>query len=325
MKFPKPPKPMFGCHIWLFDVGRGFSSVIRTPDRKWVVYDLGAKDDFNPVTDFISHLSLPTYSEQKKRISQLVISHPHNDHLTALKDFDKAFYTDLLTVPNDIDHPQQVYLGKVNWDLLTNQNSEFTDYLRNNMFPGRTPPLKATEKDKSDNFFLKIFYLLPGVCENSEDLDKNNYSNNLSIIMRLNYKGWVVLFCGDMMKDGMAKLIKDDESFRNSLSNIGVDFLIAPHHGLRSAFSTELFNTLKMKPKLNIISEKPTSRDSNEITDDRYGLPQYASGIQARIKGDKENKRKIRTSVVGHIRISLYNFKKPDIVCGPNALKIPTI
>jgi len=180
------------CNIWIFDVGRGFASAIRTPTGKWIMIDLGASSDFNPVTDFmLKKLSLT--SQQKKRsISQLLITHPHNDHLTAIEALDKYIWPSLLTVPNDIEHKKQLQKGKINWDLVTNQSDELTDYLRKKMFPDRASSLRATQDDKSDGFVFKIYYLLPGTCEEDPELLKANYTNNLSIMARLNYKGKVL-------------------------------------------------------------------------------------------------------------------------------------
>lgn len=309
------------CNIWIFDVGRGFVSAIRTPAGKWIMIDLGASSDFNPVTDFMLKKLLVTNQEKKRPISQLLITHPHNDHLTAIEEFDKHIWPSLLTVPNDINHKNQPPKGKINWDLVTNQSDELTNYLREKMFPRRAPPLRATMDDQSDGFYFKIYYLLPGICEEDPELLKANYTNNLSIMARLNYKGKVILFCGDMMKDGMSKILEHDHP-KTALKNYGVDFLIAPHHGLRSSFSTELFAAMKggKTRGLNIICERQTRKSSNEIVDERYGHRDYSLGHDVVINGEKVRKRKIRTSVVGHIRITIYDNKRCRIVAGPNAL-----
>lgn len=285
--------------------------------------DLGARGDFNPVTDFLLKRSLKIDSSNHKRlISQLIITHPHNDHMTAIKDFDKNIYPALLTVPNDVDKPNQPPKGKVNWDLVTNQSDELTNYLRKKMFPNRTPPLRATQDDKTKGFVFEIYYLLPGLCEDSDDLKKMNYTNNISIMSRLNFKGKVILFCGDMMKDGMSKVLNSNKTLSSSLAKYGVDFLIAPHHGMRSSFPTELFSAMKDGKTrcLNIISEKPTKKESNEIVDNRYGDKAYSGGHDVFINDKKERKRRIRTSAVGHIRITLFESGRAIVVTGNNAL-----
>lgn len=163
------------------------------------------------------------------------------------------------------------------------------------------------------------------MCENDKELLKTNYSNNISIMIRLNYKGNVILFCGDMMKDGMSKIISNNTALRDALSNYGVDFLVAPHHGLRSSFSTVLFETMKNNQTrgLNIISEKPTSKDSKEIVDTRYSDKEYSRGHHVIIDGWPEQRRQLKTSDAGHIRIDLLQNQKENVVAGKNALKIP--
>jgi len=304
------------CDVWIFHVGRGVAGAIRTPGGKWIAIDLGASEDFCPVEDFFLR-RIPKNGDGKRKLDQLIISHPHNDHMTALKRFHKIFYPGLLTVPND-NNPQDSK-HKVNWELIPNPNDDLTSFLRDEMLPGRQPPLKATS-ESTDGFFFGIHHLTPHTCENDKELSTSNYANNVSILARVNYKGNVVLFAGDMMKDGMKKLI-DTTPFGNRLKKVGVTFLVAPHHGLRSSFSVDLFNALKGgKPALNIISEKSTVADSNEIVDDRYGTGDYASGHKVFIGNASVQKRKLRTSVVGHIHIRLFEDGKRMITTGDGVL-----
>lgn len=304
------------CDIWVFHVGRGIAGAIRTPAGKWIAIDLGASGDFCPVEDFWLKRIAGTDGE-KRDIAQLIISHPHNDHMTALKRFDENFYPALITVPNDNDQQDSIY--KVNWDRIQNPDDDLTNYLRDEVLPGRTPPLKATT-ESTEGFYFEIHHLTPDTCENDKDLSVCNYPNNISIMARVNYKGKVVLFAGDIMKDGMKKLI-DTTSFGKRLKDIGVTFLVAPHHGLRSSFSVDFFSAMKNgKPALNIISEKPTKADSNEIVDDRYGKEEYASGHKVFIDGKSEQKRKLRTSKVGHVHIRIFEDGNTVVTTGDGVI-----
>lgn len=307
------------CDIWIFHVGRGVAGAIRTPEGKWVAIDLGASDDFCPVKDFLAEkIKTEKRADGRKPMAQLIISHPHNDHMTSLKRYDESFYPDLLSVPNS-NHEKSPEKN-VNWDRVQNPHDDLTNYLRKSMLPGRTPPLRAT-KDETDGFNFEIYYLNPHTCENDEALQKTNYPNNISIVARLYYKGNVVLFPGDIMKDGMQKLI-GTTTLGTRLEKAGVNFLVAPHHGLRSSFSVDLFAKMKGgKSALNIISEKSTISDSNEIVDERYGLPEYASGHSVHINGNAPLlKRKIRTSVVGHIHIRLFENGSRSVMTGDKIL-----
>jgi len=305
------------CDVWVFHVGRGVAGAIRTPVGKWIMIDLGVSSDFCPVDDFLLNYLPREKEDDRRNLEQLIISHPHNDHMTALKRFDENYYPGLLTVPNDNDGQNEE--KKVNWERIQNPNDELTNYLREEMLPGRKPPLVAT-KDSNEGFNFEIFYLDPHVCENDEVLSTTNYANNISIVARVYYKGSVVLFAGDMMKDGMKKII-DTTGLGKRLENSGVHFLVAPHHGLRSSFSVDLFTKMKGgKPALNIISEKETISDSNEIVDERYGKEAYASGHKVQINGESKFKRKIRTSVVGHIHMRLFENGNRLVTTGDGVL-----
>lgn len=307
---------MKACDIWIFHVGRGIAGAIRTPSGKWIAIDLGNSEDFCPVDDFYLRKIKKTGNE-KGDIAQLIISHPHNDHMSSIKKFGDNFYPSLLTVPNDNDPQDKKY--KINWERIKNPNEELTNYLRKKMLPGRTPPLKAT-RESTKGFNFEIHHLAPEICENDEAIATANYPNNISILARLNYKGNVVLFSGDMMKDGMKKII-ETTSFGQRLKHAGVSFLVVPHHGLRSSFSVDLFNAMKGgKPALNIISEKPTKSDSNEIVDTRYGDPDYANGHKVIIGGKSVQKRKLRTSAVGHIHIRLFEDGRRLVTTGDKVI-----
>ena len=88
----------------VFNVGGALCVLLRI-DNKTIISDIGKSSSFNPVTDFL----VPFYQKQsaqknkdgKYMIDQLIISHPHEDHISALEDFDKYFDTQLLTCPND--------------------------------------------------------------------------------------------------------------------------------------------------------------------------------------------------------------------------------
>ena len=141
-------------------------------------------------------------------------------------------------------------------------------------------------------------------------------------MVRLNYKRNVVSFCGDMMKDGMSKILTKDKALKSGLSKYGVDYLITPHHGLRSSFSTHLFNSMKDSKtrSLNIISERPTRKDSNEIVDDRYTKPDYCLGKNNLRRKDGKKVRHLRTSESGHIRIMLFENGNSRVTLGDKAL-----
>ena len=72
-------------YIWVFNTGRGLSSIIRLPNNIGILYDLGCKDDFSP-TEFITDNIVPHLSKYKPQeskgdstaIAQCILSHPRD-------------------------------------------------------------------------------------------------------------------------------------------------------------------------------------------------------------------------------------------------------
>jgi len=287
----------------IFNVG-GALSVYTEFENKKLLVDVGKSDSFNPIQDFLSILFKKRGSSRSNGrycIDQLIISHPHNDHISAIEDFNNDFYPELLTCPND--NIGMKNNEKINWDMVDDNPN--VDILRK-MIDGRTPPLRPT--NPTNEF---IYYLPPQDVENDASLTNESYCNNISIATYLRINGTKVFLPGDLMKLGMEMIIKKNSSLRNRLSE-GVDVLIAPHHGLRSSFSQYLFNHAKNNKTrcLNIISEKATSDDSNRQVDSRYSSTDYCFG-QNNLSTALSVVCQKKTSV-GHIFIDYSIFSKPQ-------------
>lgn len=259
----------------IFNVGGALSTYIETNGQK-IIVDLGKNSDFSPTENFLLPYfkkKYPKNTQGKYGIDQLIISHPHNDHISDIINFDKYFHAALLTTPND--NKGMPDNEKLNWELISNPTEDYVKYLRDKMLPGRQPPLKSSNPTN-----LFIYYIKPSVCEKSDKLASANYSNNVSICTYIRINGHKVLLPGDLMKDGMEYLIDNDSGFRNKIKE-GVDFLIAPHHGLKSSFSTKLYDKMQNNKtkRLHIVSEKPSSSDTNRVVDTRYSTSDYCQGL----------------------------------------------
>ena len=207
-------------------------------------------------------------NNDKFLVDQLLISHPHQDHISGIKEFRDSFYADLITCPNDNEGMEETH--KIDWDLL--EENPNVDILRE-MVVGRQPPLRATHEQ---NEF--IFYLPPVDVEYSDELSNESYCNNISLVVFLIIKQHRIFIPGDIQKLGMIELMNRNHRLKNKLRG-GVDVLITPHHGLRSSFCTDLFGEMKNnKTKcLNVVSEKPNSGDNREV-DTRYSSSDYCEG-----------------------------------------------
>lgn len=258
----------------IFNVG-GALSVYTEFGGKSLLIDLGKSKEFHPVTDFL----LPLYSKRKTRrspkdqskyhIDQLIVSHPHNDHFSGIAEFNDHFYPELLTCPND--NSRMKANEHVNWSEF--EDSDNLKILRQ-MLVNRQPPLRAT--DDQNEF---IYYLPPKEVEQSEELSKESYCNNISISVFLIVHDHRVFLPGDLQKQGMIELINRHHFLRNKLKG-GVDVLVTPHHGLQSSFSPYLFEQMNNNRTrcLNVVSEKP-SGDVSRVIDTRYASREFCRGV----------------------------------------------
>lgn len=293
----------------IFNVGGALSVYTEFDDKKLLI-DVGKSSDFNPIIDFL----LPLYKKRnsvkstsdttKYQIDQIIISHPHKDHLSSIKDFNDNFYPDLLTCPNDNNGMPEGHL--INWDLVGNEEEDFIVTLKS-MLVGRQPPLRTTS---DQNEF--IYYLPPQLVEETQELKNESYCNNISIATFLIINNYRVFLPGDLQKLGMDKIININYPLKNKLKG-GVDVLICPHHGLKSSFSTFMFDCMKngKTNSLNIVSEKINNPEESRTVDTRYSSSYYCSGNN-NLEGGNGVKEcyQVKTSR-GHIFIDYSTKKQP--------------
>ncbi len=124
---------------------------------------------------------------------------------------------------------------------------------------------------------MTLGYMYPGDVEDNETLTNESYTNNISLVLYI-HAGYSILFAADVQKEGMKQLLEDDKELKKKIGQ-GVDFLVCPHHGLRSSFSTEFFDAMKdgKTKKLNIVSEKSATDDKRNV-DSRYSSTDYCEG-----------------------------------------------
>lgn len=300
----------------VFNVGGALCVLLRIGDIT-IISDVGKSRDFNPITDFLVPLyenqNAPKGKSNKYLIDQLIISHPHEDHISALKDFDQFFDVKLLTCPNDKLSP---YYPDDTLDLSQFDTSSENVKLLKRLYTPRQLPLQTILNDTSVDRQL-LYYLHPKKVAASEELTTENecYCNNVSLVSLFVINGHRVLLPGDIMKNGMRKLLQENSSLSSELSRHYLSILIAPHHGLKSSFSTDLFDSIKgNKVKcLNIISEKENNPDDSRVVDSRYSSKDYCMGDNNLESTNGELKCYRRKTSQGHICVDFMDGRRPEI------------
>jgi len=296
--------------ITILNVGGAFSAYAELNDKK-VVIDLGSGNGFSPVNNFLLPLARngkftkSPDKQEKYHLDQLFLSHLDNDHVSDYVEFRKYFQPEFMTCPNK--NPKQNDEFKINDELVGDM--EDSKQLVLDDMDARIPNSLNYPHMSEDNPLISIinevdlYYIKPIECESDSTLS-TNYANNISLVLFIKLGSKTIFIPGDMSKEGMQYLIENNLGLKKELADLGVDYYIAPHHGLQTSFSEYFFQTINgKKTRLNIISEKVRVEDSNENrsdVDSRYYGEEYSSGLNTL------KQRGVKTSI-GHIVIDLTN------------------
>ena len=212
-----------------FDVKLGNATLIQT-DKINMLFDIGHDEDLetNPLFSFEGNLDY------------LIITHPHEDHITGLSDID-------LKKPKTLLRNKNIPLDLINERINSTNNSNikkvYEKYLElNKKYTKDVTPFNDPTKPYN-NGGLEIYSITPA----SDSKDLNDYS----ITTILKYDNYTILLMGDNTPSNIKQLLKFN-SFLEKTQNI--DILLAPHHGRESSYDVDLMNHLN--PKITIISDE---------------------------------------------------------------------
>ncbi len=328
-------------HIWIFNVERGVFIFIRTALNQGIIYDFGSSTDFKP-SEFLEKYLIPYLDKYKKRnIAQTIISHPHADHISDIKclvkpDIEKSlFYAELHTCPHHktegAEKPEAL-----NWDRVKNpEGNEENIEIYKSLYKGRKLPLQTIcyeSKRSIPNLEYGLYYVRPPVVDKIFPDNDQDYVNGTSLVIYYRHGFHSILFTGDINPDAFEYLLEEDEglekrytifdrrqsslhpnwhersedqpSLQYLLGTYGLSILVAPHHGLESGFSEDLYISMKYeKPGLVVISEKRHLLDKDGKVDPFYQSPDGAIGQMVCIEGKEEKHFSVSTRNNHHILI----------------------
>ena len=208
--------------IYFIDVGQGDATLIVTPQNKTILIDGGGSENY----DVGKNTLLPYLLDRKIiKIDYVIISHFDTDHVGGI-----------LTILQELKI-EKVIIGK---QYETSENyEEFLQIINNKKIfvkmVGKGEKINI-EKD------MQIIVLFPG-----QELISENALNNNSLVIKLEYKDFSMLFTGDIEEITEEKLVKMYAKTDILKSTI----LKVAHHGSKSS-STEKFLKL-VKPKIALI------------------------------------------------------------------------
>ncbi len=222
--------PNTPLNVYVLDVGQADSIFIELPNGENMLIDAGNNNDGKKICNWLED------TKDVEKITYLIGTHPHEDHIGGLDDVINRFDIGSIYMPlvSDEDTPTT----KTYEDVLD-------AIIENDLSVNRAAAGEGIYSDGN----LSLEFIAP-IKE-----DYEGELNNYSAVLRLTYFDSVMLFMGD------AEAEVEEEILQNE-AVIDADIIKIGHHG--SSSSTSKMFLSKVSPSAAIISCGP---------DNKYGHP----------------------------------------------------
>ena len=234
------PQATGDLRVYFLDVGQGDASYIKTPSGQDILIDGGegskVLSELGKVMDF-----------GDQEIDLVILTHPHADHLTGLVEVIKRYKVDEV------------------WETGVEYSSATYDYWQKEISLQKIPNKFVKAGDTKELGEVKILILYPLSPLENQRIDN---LNNASIINRLDYKKFSVLYLGDAEREAQLKIAKEMK-----LATV----LKVGHHGSRNGTTSEILEVVR--PALAVISVGKDNTYGHPHTEALNLLKEYAVRI----------------------------------------------
>ena len=241
--------------ITFFDCGLGDLFLVETPDNESILIDSGPPD-FT-----YQHFEKSAFPYLKNNgistLDWVIITHAHNDHYGGLD-----FVLQELKIKNLVvtDEFQRRKIWKTFEDKIEQEKCKVFTICDTTHLPLKTVKFKILHPNLS-------FY--------------NKNINNMSIVVRMDYSDFSVLFTGDLEKEGENYLLLCYPEF------LDCDFLKIGHHGSKTSSSIEFIKAVTPEYGFISTSLKNSFSFPHEVTLEKYdflGSNLFISGIDGALQ-----------------------------------------
>ena len=212
---------MSNLKVKVWDVEHGACIYAVAPNGKKVIIDCGNSSDISPAYNINT-------DHEKKKLDYLVISHPHQDHITDLLNVDEKFNVKVFRCnekisksvmkqdnPNVFDPPNDIYIDKY---------YEYTEKFTSDVDWSDSPKNPSWGNGCTFHTF--------------SNSDTELTVNDLSVITFIKFENQTILYGGDLLEKGWQVLLTR-KKFCEYLSKTTI--FIAAHHGHDSGYCLDIF------------------------------------------------------------------------------------
>jgi len=209
------PQAQNEIKVYFLDVGQGDSEYIKNPDGEDILIDGGPDNSVLNDLDQVMNFG-------DREINLVILTHPHADHITGLIEVLNRYQVDEVW-ETGVEYPSSSY-------------DEWKNKIREKNIPDKS--VSAGEIKNFGSTKIEILYPLSPLQNNKID-----NVNNASIVSRLDYGNFSVLFTGDAEKEVQQQLVD---------KNIYVDVLKVAHHGSENGLLEDFLTVTR--PAVAVIS-----------------------------------------------------------------------
>ena len=258
--------------ISMLNIGHGDAVLIRT-GKQTILIDSANVTKHTELVRELEKLSVT-------KIDKLILTHPHIDHIGGAKMLMNPSKKDLNAYP----YLEKISVAKVYDNGVAHVSKTYKGYMetaRDKKIPRQA--LKAGDTlDLGNGVKFKVISPTAEFVDfiNVGDYDKKdraNRMNNTSIVGKLTYKNFSMMFTGDCEKESEAKILAN-----NKEKDLKCDVLKSGHHGINTSSSKKFVAAIN--PSCVLVSAGYSEKDGVEV-----GFPQLkvlqkylAAGVDAK-------------------------------------------
>lgn len=237
--------------IIFYDVEHGSCTHIITPNHKHILIDVGSKTD----KSIVDYICAKYFYGQNGRIDELIITHPHEDHIYDLPNLYNRLRPKILhraPAAFDIEPASRTQLHINIAEKANNMNAKYN-----------LPVSKDDDIETPENVGGVKISIIPSVAKLQDKNDLNTFSS----LIIVEYGNFKFVLTGDNPKNQLKYMVDTDYmNIKTLIANATV--LLAPHHGRTGEFCKDFFDCVN--PILTVISDKSIEHTTQEESSSIY-------------------------------------------------------